>query len=74
MNNTRRKQIKEAIDKIWEARDILENVKSEEEDAMDSMPENLQGSERYSDMETAVSDLEEAMDNLESAISLVEDI
>lgn len=87
MNNTRRKQIKEILKKVDDlqalAADIasmIEEVKDEEQDYMDNMPENLQGSERYSKAEEAVDaldtaqqyaedlDIEEIISNLETAM------
>ena len=74
MNNQRRKTIKEPVDLIRQAYDLLESVRDEEEECMDNMPENLQGTERYESMEAAVSDLEDVMDSLETAESTLEDL
>lgn len=69
MNEQRRKSIQEIADKIKEAHEKiesiisdLEDIKSDEQDYLDNIPENLQGSERYSIAE-------EAIDNLDSAIA-----
>ena len=47
MNNLRRKKIKVEIDSINICIGKLENILSEEEEYLDSVPENLQNSERY---------------------------
>ena len=74
MNNKRRKQIDKAIDMLTTASNFIESIRSDEEEYMDNMPENLQGSSRYSDaedacncLEDAISDIESAIDNLNSA-------
>lgn len=66
MNKQRRKTLTDIYDQIAELRDLLEEVKEEEEEYCDNMPENLQNSERY---EVAV----EACDNLDSALSSIEE-
>jgi hypothetical protein len=74
MNRIRRKTLNEIYDKLAELRDLLEEVKGEEEDYRDNMPENLQNSERYEiaenacdNMDSAVCSIEEALDYIESA-------
>jgi hypothetical protein len=59
---------------------VLEEVRDEEQDAYDNMPEGLQYSERGDMMQEAIDSLDEAVDavdevisNLESAISSAED-
>ena len=49
---------------ICEARELLEMVRDEEQEAFDGMPENLQGSERGQQMEEYIYTMEEAVDNL----------
>ena len=70
MNANRRKQISQAIEmtrKAWDilndVTELLNEVRDDEEDAFDNMPESLQESER-GEMMT------EAIDNLDSALSL----
>lgn len=45
----------------------------EEQDCLDNLPENLQGSERYEKMEEAVSLLESAAEEIESASDRIRD-
>ena len=72
MNNARRKQIDKAIAILYTANEMIENIRSDEEEYMDNMPENLQGSMRYSDAEDACSHLEDAISWVESAIEDLE--
>lgn len=74
MNNTRRKDISDIITKLAdlealksEIQEALENVRDEEQEYYDNMPEGLQGSDRGYAAESAIS-------NLEDAISMLEDL
>ena len=66
MNKARRKEIARAIELMDEAREILEAVKDEEQEAFDNMPESLQCSERGEAMEEYNSTLEEFTYHLET--------
>lgn len=66
MNKVRRKKIGEAIDLIEQAREILESVMDEEQDAFDNLPEGLQSSERGETMEEYIGTIAECMDNLDT--------
>lgn len=46
MNNDRRKRIRNALNLIEQARDILDECAQEEQEYFDNMPEPLQGGER----------------------------
>ncbi len=72
MNKARRKALDEVISKIEEAKELLENLQAEEEEYRDSMPENLQGSERYEAADAAVDNMSSAVDALDEAISSIE--
>ena len=72
MNKIRRKNLAEIIERLEalksEIEDIasdLEALKDEEEEYLDNIPENLQGSERYERAESAVDALDGAMSDLE---------
>ena len=65
MNKTRRKEIARAIELMEQAREILEAVRDEEQEAFDNMPESLQGSERGEAMEGYISTLEEVVGSLD---------
>ena len=58
----RRKQIQKALNLLAEAKDILEEVMNEEQEAFDNLPEGLQCSERGEQMEDNIYNLEEFID------------
>ena len=51
----------------------MEEVKDEEAEAYENLPEGLQGSERGEAMQEAIDSLESAYDGLEDVISSVEE-
>lgn len=73
LNAGRRKKLTVAIDHLREASNIVDQIKDEEQDSLDNMPENLQESERYSNMEEAVDVLEDALVSINEAFEHVED-
>lgn len=58
MNKQRRKQIAVAIELIEQAQAILEEVKEDEQEAFDNLPESIQLSERGELMEEYIYTLE----------------
>ena len=66
MNNRRRKALKDAHYLLERASEVISKVLDEEQDAVDNMPENLQSSEKYERMETAIDKLEEAVEQIDS--------
>ena len=83
MNKARRKRIASVIstleniidyDLIESAKDELEDILWEENDAYDNMPESLQYSVRGEESSEAIDNLQEAVDLLEEAINLINDI
>ena len=66
MNKQRRKEIAKAIALIEDAREILECVLCEEQEAFDNMPESLQYSERGEAMEEYISTIEEFLEYLDT--------
>lgn len=65
MNKLRRKQIAEAIELIERAKEILEEVRDDEQEAFDNMPEIFQSSERGEAMEEYIYTLGEFLDALD---------
>ena len=59
---------------IASAKEIIEEVKEEEQEAFDNMPESLQGSERGEQMESYIGDLENAADDLDSISDIVGEV
>jgi len=67
MNKKRRTSLETALFRIRQAIEIVEEVRDEESDSMDNIPENLQSTERYTSMEDAIDSLEDAISSLEDA-------
>lgn len=74
MNKKRRECLDVAINYINMGKEIIKDVKQEEEFAYDNLPENLQYSDRGCDMEDKIDNMDEVIDKIEEAISLIEDI
>ena len=66
MNDKRRKRLSEASALLSRASNIISDVLDEEQDCLDNMPENLQYSDRYENMEAAVDKLNDALSELAS--------
>ena len=65
MNNQKRKRLKEAIELMERATAIIEEIKDEEQEALENLPENLQESERAENMQECIDLLEEIQSDLE---------
>ena len=74
MKEERLKTLKRCLNMIQNAHDVLEEVRDEEQDAYDNLPEGLQYSERGDLMQEAVDNLDEAVDYLDDVLSSLEDI
>lgn len=81
MNIARRKNIALVIAEIESLSEKMETVladigiiKDEEEEYRDNIPENLQGSERYSSAEEAVNNLDSAYETLQEAFDNLGDV
>ena len=59
---------------IETAMSSLEDVRDEETEAFDNMPESLQLSDRGSAMEDAISAMEDSVTYLEDVVELLEDV
>lgn len=69
MNNTRRKALERIQDQLDCLKCELEDLKDEEQEALENIPESLQGSERYEIAEAASYALDNAVSNLEEVLS-----
>ncbi len=81
MNNKRRKNIAEIISKLNSLSEEVENilsdieiVKDEEEECLENIPENLQESERYNQVEEAADNLNTAFDVCQDVVGNIEEI
>ncbi len=74
MNRQRRKKLTEALEKITEVMDILESVKSEEEESYENLPDNFRDGDRGEEMQNYIDMIEEAYGYLDDANSVIEQI
>ena len=74
MNREPRKRLQEAFDKIAEAQEILSEVRDEEQEAYENLPENFQYGERGDEMQGYIEMIDEADGYLDDAKSVVEQI
>lgn len=72
MNKERRRELQRAYDMLDNAKQIIEDAASMEQDAFDNLPEGLQASDRGARLEENSYNLDEAADAVISAIELVE--
>lgn len=72
MNAARRKEIEKARGLIEEAKQILEQAQSEEDDYYGNMPENMQQGDKGQKAEQAASELQEAVDSLDGVLGNIE--
>lgn len=54
------------------AANIVDSVCDKEQDCMDNYPENLQGTDRFERMESAVDSLNDAMEKIDDAKGYIE--
>lgn len=72
MNRQRRKKLDEACLYLNRASNIVEQVKDEEQDCMDNIPESLQETDRFYMMDEAVDALQDALDSINEASESIE--
>lgn len=73
MNKQRRLQLTSLQHRIDEIKEDIENIMMEEQEYFDNMPESLQGSEKGTKSEEAISAMENAIDELDSVMSHLEE-
>lgn len=74
MNKQRRKRLGEAFDLISKAEEIIEEVKDEEYEAKENLPDNFRWGERGEEMENYIEMMDEAIGYLQDANSVIEQI
>ena len=72
MNKARRKRLKEAFDKCTEILEILEEVKQEEEEAYENLPDGIRDGDRGEEMQECIEMIEEAAGYIEDAGDVLE--
>lgn len=74
MNGQRRKKMEQAFNKISEAMDILDEVKAEEYESLENLPDNFRNGDRGEEMQTYIEMIEETSNYLDDARSVLEQI
>lgn len=74
MNKARRAHIKEICGQLKALSEDLGGILDEEQDSFDSIPENLQDSERAQESEDAIDNIDDAIVSLEEAIDSLRDV
>jgi ElaB/YqjD/DUF883 family membrane-anchored ribosome-binding protein len=63
---SRQARLEDAMQSIEGAKDEIEELRAEIQDILDNTPENLQGSDKYSEREQCVEALDELLEKLEN--------
>lgn len=74
MNRERRARLRQAVELFNRGTEVLEDVLADEEAALDSMPENLQGSDRYATLEENVETISQAIDDIAEITENISDL
>lgn len=80
MNRERRNELNKAVGlinsaraSIEEAKDIIDNCQSEEQDAFDNLPESMQEGDRGDAMQDNIDTMDEALSELDDVVSTLEE-
>lgn len=71
MNEDRRKKLARAQSLAEDAKNLVEEVKAEEEESFENLPESMQSGEKGEKAQAAIEAMSEAEDNLTSAIDYI---
>lgn len=74
MNKARRTQLQRVSDSLSNIIAEVDAIRDEEDEARESMPENLVGSERYESSEAASDTLQDVIDLLEETVERLSEI
>ena len=74
MNRERRKRLQAAFEKIAEVQEIITDVRDEEQEAFENLPESFQYGEKGEEMQGYIEMLDETNGYLDDAKSVVEQI
>ena len=74
MNRERRNRISDIMERLDAIQTELEEIRDEEQEAFDNMPESIQGSERGENMETGIDTMSECIDNLLTVVEQLEGV
>jgi len=73
LNDKRRNSIREVINLLNSVESKIDVIRDAEEDSLDNMPENLQFSDRYENMERAVDSLNDALELVDQVKEKLDD-
>lgn len=73
MNKARRQELLDVASALSEAKDRLSEIREEEQDAFDNMPEGLQCSSRGDAMQEAIDEMDGWYDEIETIQSSIEE-
>ena len=74
MNKARRNRLQEAFDLVAKAQEILAEVREEERESIENLPDNFRYGERGEEMEAYIEMIDEADGYLDDAMSVIEQI
>ena len=74
MNKVRRKRLQEVFDLVAKAQEILAEVREEERESIENLPDNFRYGERGEEMEAYIEMIDEADGYLDDAKSVIEQI
>lgn len=69
MNKKRRERLRAAIDQLETVQTDIDDIKSEEEDAYENLPESIQMSERGDEMQSIIDTIDTASGYIQDAIA-----
>lgn len=72
MNNTRRKALNKIREQIEDIKMAIEELRDEEQEYLDNIPENLHGGEKYEKAINAVYEMDDAINNLDAVLENIE--
>lgn len=71
MNKVKRKRLESAYDKIEEVKVILEEVRADEQETLENLPDPFRNGERGEEMQGYIEMMEEAYNYLDDAVSVI---
>lgn len=74
MDKKRRTQIRKCNESLVAIKETLDTLLEKEEECLGNMPESLEGTDRYGEMEEAIDSLTDATSCIDDAISSLDNI
>ena len=74
MNKARKNKLKDIMNELETLYARLDDIRGLEEDAMMNVPESLQETDRYEEMEEAFDNLDNACSSLEDALDSIKEV